>query len=128
LQFLATTGTPLTDFETCLWKLPAGTEQARLLLGSCSIMRVCFAPGGRVLATGEDSGSVKLWDTATGLRIITLAGLSRPICALAFSADGTKVAAGDVLGTVKIWDAATGCEQETFATTEIPRREKQPDE
>src|SRR5262249_13030813 len=44
VQFLATTGTPLTDFETCLWDLPTGTKRARLLLGSCSIMRVCFAP------------------------------------------------------------------------------------
>jgi WD40 repeat protein len=127
-HLLATTSTPLTDYATCLWELPAGTSQARLLPGSFSIRRVCFAPSGRVLATGEDSGSVKLWDTATGQRIIALAGLSRPIFALAFSADGCRVAASDIWGTVKIWDAASGCERETFATTELPRQEKQRDE
>jgi WD40 repeat protein len=127
-QLLATTGTLLTDFETCVWELPAGTLKARLLYDSRSIGRVCFAPSGRVLATGEDSGSVKLWDTATGKQISTLDGLGRPICALAFSADGRSVAAGDVMGTIRIWDAATGCERKTFSVTELPRKEKQQDE
>jgi WD40 repeat protein len=126
-QLLATTGFPLRDFETCLWELPAGALRAPLRPGSTSVERLCFAPSGRVLATGEDSGSVKLWDTATGLGIMELAGLSRPTCALAFSADGRSVAAGDVGGTVKIWDAATGCERESFAT-KSPRKEKQRDE
>jgi WD40 repeat protein len=117
-QLLATT----SNFEVCLWALPSGTLRARLLPGSDWIGRVCFAPAGGVLATGQDSGSVKLWGSATGQRIIALAGLSRPICALAFSADGRSVAAGDVSGTVKIWDAATGCARATFATTELPCR------
>jgi WD40 repeat protein len=71
---------------------------------------------------------VKLWDTATGQRILALTGLNRSIFALAWSADGRSVAAGDILGNIKIWDAATGCERETFATTELSCKEKQRDE
>ncbi|MDQ3918994.1 MAG: caspase family protein, partial [Acidobacteriota bacterium] len=78
-----------------------------------------FSPDGRLLATysGMFSGQVKLWDTATGRELRTLAAdtggaefVSGGVRSVAFSRDGRLVAAGSDDGSTKVWDVSTGRE------------------
>jgi WD40 repeat protein len=60
------------------------------------------------VATGSDSGTVWIWDAATGQARATLNGHSGLVRALAVAPDGTWLATGSDDRTVRIWDAATG--------------------
>jgi WD40 repeat protein/tRNA A-37 threonylcarbamoyl transferase component Bud32 len=67
---------------------------------------LAFSPDGRRLASGGGAGALgraggfKLWDTTTGLEVLTLGDPSDAISCVAFSPDGGRLAASPVLGTV----------------------------
>ena len=70
----------------------------------------------QILASGSESsdgtGTVNLWDVATGTNIATLKGHSGWVNSVSFSPDGAILASGsessDGTGTVNLWDVATG--------------------
>jgi WD40 repeat protein len=92
-----------------LWDRETYQERASLrrdlagLTGYVYVM--AFAPDGRTLATCQ-AGTLKLWDTATGLERLTLWEHTEDIKAVAFSADGTTLAAASDR-TLRLWHAAT---------------------
>ena len=69
-------------------------------------------------AIGKRDGKIRLWDTATGKKLLTLTGHAetivdnspREVLALAFSPDGTKLANGSKDTTVRLWDTTSGDE------------------
>jgi len=67
-----------------------------------------------MLAVGDDSGHVGLWDTRTGKRTATLAEGSTAR-SVAFSAGGQMLAVGDDSGHVGLWDTRTGKRTATLA-------------
>jgi WD40 repeat protein len=127
-RLLATTGTAITDFATCLWELLTGALLAVLPPSPYAICCADFAASGRVLATGDLAGGVHLWDTDTGQKIRVLARLRTAVRALAFSADGSVLAAADVEDTIKLWDIATGRERESFSVARFFGAERRPDQ
>jgi WD40 repeat protein len=75
---------------------------------------VVFTSDGKLVASGSDDRTVKLWDTATGAPQQTLEGHSDSVNAVAFSSDGKLVASSSYDGRVKLWDAITGALQQTL--------------
>jgi WD40 repeat protein len=54
---------------------------------------LAFNPDGKTFASAGYSGTVKLWDIATGEELLTLEGFSGTVCQLRFSHDGKALAA-----------------------------------
>jgi WD40 repeat protein len=94
-----------------LWN-PATGEEIGVLSGhQRPVYTLSFSPDGCLLASGEYSGVVKLWDVATKTLRTTLKpaadNFADEVTALAFSPDsGTLAVAVD--RTLQLWDVATG--------------------
>ena len=69
---------------------------------------VVFSPVGKLLASGSDDGTVRLWDLTTGSSLGSLQGHSNWVRAMAFSPDGKHLASGSNDCTIRLWDPATG--------------------
>jgi WD40 repeat protein len=72
-----------------------------------SVSSVAFSPGGRRLATGEDDGDVRIWDTASGAPGPLLAHGGR-VRSVEFSPDGRVLATASDDSSVRVWDVASG--------------------
>ncbi|KAJ1709082.1 hypothetical protein NYO67_8749 [Aspergillus flavus] len=75
---------------------------------------VAFSSDGRLLASGSEDMTVRLWDTATGTYQQTLNGHSDRIHSVAFLPNGRLLASGSEDRTVRLWDTVTGELQKTI--------------
>lgn len=71
---------------------------------------VAFSPDGRILASGAEDHTIKLWDVASGAQLRSLDEHSGNIASIVFSPDGKTLASSDFFGagTVRLWDIKTG--------------------
>ena len=75
---------------------------------SSFIWSMALSFDGRLLATGDADGAVKLWQTGDWRQIRTLKGQNEHLHGLAFSPDGQRLASGDINGTICVWNVPTG--------------------
>lgn len=75
-----------------------------------SAQSTAFSPDGRLIASGSQDNTIKIWDSATGSEVLTLHGHKHGISSLAFSPDGKQILSGSYDNTIRVWDVATGVE------------------
>lgn len=87
------------------WDYGEGKMRSRVSLSPSVPFSVsAISDNGAVIATGDYSGTVTLWDGATGKQRSRLESALGPIESLAMSRDGALLAAGDAVGRVVLWD------------------------
>jgi WD40 repeat protein/transcriptional regulator with XRE-family HTH domain len=70
---------------------------------------VAFSPDGKLLASADNDGTVRLWAPATGQAVRTIQDTTAgSVNGVAFSPDGKLLASADNGGTVRLWAPATG--------------------
>ncbi|MBE8970250.1 serine/threonine protein kinase [Nostocales cyanobacterium LEGE 12452] len=80
-----------------------------------AVLTVAFSPNGKILATGSDDNTIKLWEVNTGQLICTLVGHSWSVVAVAFTADGETLLSASCDKTVKLWRVSTAEEIVTLS-------------
>ncbi len=118
LGLVTTEATGVTRVTVSLAALLDGRHEQRIipprltLPGNAGpVWSVAFSPDGHTLAMAQDSGTVKLWDPATGAVKTTIHAHKKfPVWSVAFSFKGRYMATGSDEGNAKIWDTATWSE------------------
>jgi WD40 repeat protein/tRNA A-37 threonylcarbamoyl transferase component Bud32 len=90
--------------------LSAAKLKKSLLGHTQAVSSVAYSPDGRLLASGDHAGEVRVWDLPAGTLRYVLPARGSLVHALAFSPDGkfllTAAAGGD--GDINVWEARTG--------------------
>ena len=71
------------------------------------IRKLSFAPSGKMLASGSEDGTVKIWDTATWQLVRSIEGRAESppkVMAVRYSSDGKKLAVGRAGGPFQLCD------------------------
>ncbi len=79
------------------------------------INSIAITPDGKLLASGSEDKTIRLWNLETFQVISTLTGHARSVKSVAFSPDGTILATGSDDQSVKLWDLDQGEEICTFS-------------
>jgi len=69
---------------------------------------VAFSPDGKRVVCGSNDSTAKVWDVASGNRLLTLRGHTFTVIDAVFSPDGKFIATASGDQTVRIWDSTTG--------------------
>src|SRR5262249_62261813 len=92
---------------------PAGTPvaaaQASSSTGANVVEFVAFSPGGTILASGADDGTVRLWNIANPAKPRPLAQIQDAhtfVFSVAFSPSGRVLAAASADGKARLWAIA----------------------
>ncbi|OHX00891.1 NACHT and WD40 domain protein [Colletotrichum incanum] len=87
------------DWDACLSTLEGHDSKVNLVI---------FTAGGQRLASVSRSGTVKIWDLATGTCVLTLKGHIGSVESVVFIANDQQLASASHDASVKIWDLTTG--------------------
>jgi WD40 repeat protein len=85
-------------------------DYASILPHPLGVAAVDFGPAGKILATGDGDGTVRIWNTQSGalVRAYSAHTSANGLDVVAFSPDGKTLATGGDDNAVRIWDVATG--------------------
>ncbi|QMS90383.1 hypothetical protein HUN01_23385 [Nostoc edaphicum CCNP1411] len=72
------------------------------------IFSVAFSPNGKLLATGDTNGEIRLYEVANSQQLLTCKGHTGWVWSVTFSPDGQVIASGSNDQTIKLWDTSTG--------------------
>lgn len=74
-----------------------------------AIYTLATAGDGRLLASGSEHGSIRLWNLETAREVANLTGAEdAAVRALAFSPDDSMLASGDSKGRIRLWNPDSG--------------------
>lgn len=109
--------------EVLLWE--TGTTQEPVPLGKpgMTVKSLAFSPDGRLLAVGDASGVVQVWDALTRQPLSTFKADKDSVEALDFSPDSTRLASGGLSGTVMLYSMVSMRELITLTHERSPTSE-----
>ncbi|NHJ32831.1 MAG: hypothetical protein FK732_08205 [Asgard group archaeon] len=81
-------------------------DKPRCNVETCTF--VTFTPNSSVIATGYDSGFIRLWNVESKKELLVLKGHKEKITSLLFSPDGKLLISGSLDRRIIIWDAYLG--------------------
>ncbi len=73
-----------------------------------AIHSVAFSPNGKLLATGDISNEIRVYQVTDGQQLLACRGHTGWIWSVTFSPDGQVIASSSQDQTVKLWDTSTG--------------------
>ena len=95
------------DRKVRVFEFPSG-KQVREFESTSKPVCVAISPDSKVIAAGDLSPAVTLWDREGGKELQHLTGHSSRIWSVAFSPDGQRLASASADGSSRIWDVSTG--------------------
>jgi sterol desaturase/sphingolipid hydroxylase (fatty acid hydroxylase superfamily) len=78
------------------------------LVSAAAISSVAVSGDGLRIASGDEGGTVKVWDGSGEREPLTLEGHRGRVSGVAITADGRRVVSAGIDGTVRVWDAVSG--------------------
>ncbi len=90
----------ITLWDVTTWKKRAAFTSA----DPGTALSVAFTGNGKILASGDRGGILKLWDVATGKELASFKGHTGPVYSVVFTPDGKTLASG--AEEIKLWDVA----------------------
>ena len=72
------------------------------------IFSVAFSPDGKLLATSDTDGEIRLWQVANGQQVLSCKGHASYTFSVTFSPDSQTLASGSLDQMVRLWDVRTG--------------------
>lgn len=100
-----------------IWQRPEPNKKRELAKSDSLSHALVIAPNGQSLAIGEESGSIRIIDVASGAVKATLAGHTAPVKGIAFTSDSNQLVSGSIDKTVRLWNLA---ESKQIASLENP--------
>src|SRR5262249_34849576 len=106
-QFLGKCPKDLRGWEWCylerLWRV-----EPLVFRDKAEVNGVAFSPDGKLLASAGGDGTIKVWNSRTGVEVRAFPAHAGSVFSVAFHRDGRHLASTGVDGKVRVWDRETG--------------------
>jgi WD40 repeat protein len=106
--------TSTTQGSIFIWDITqetAATVQTTFSAHTAAVQRLVWNAETNLIASGDDSGKIWVWNPATGQPVLELSGHVGAILALDWRSDGQQLISSGVDGTVRVWDWPSGAMQ-----------------